>query len=259
MDDTESASTLTGTLEVVNGSASLIGSFPKLFVGFVCRRRSPKCRPNAQTVIRPSTSHSSPWSCGSNGVLVSDTTPMYSVCTVLSCPSSALLEDDTMEGLDCSSLTLGKAYVVTCAGGHTAVEDSEIRTTRVFDLELASTLREDSAHSCKWASCDLSTLAPPSTSNHDCLETVFGKSCVVNCSYAISGTAAFAELAGGQYFTCDALTCFIGDHWLNCSLSGSDCASWIMGRGRGGKLRRDVRGRVPGSERNQGDFDVGVR
>ena len=64
----------------------------------------------------------------------------------------------------------------------------------VFDLELTSTLLEDSTHSCKWASCDLSTLAPPSTANHDCPKTVFGKSCVVNCSNAISGTAAFAVL-----------------------------------------------------------------
>ena len=42
-------------------------------------------------------------SCGSNGFVVSDTTPFYPVCKALSCPSSALLDDDTVEGLDCSS------------------------------------------------------------------------------------------------------------------------------------------------------------
>ena len=57
---------------------------------------------------------SSPWSCGSNGFLVSDTTPFYSLCNALSAPSSALLEDDIVEGLDCSSSTLGEACVVTC-------------------------------------------------------------------------------------------------------------------------------------------------
>ena len=56
---------------------------------------------------------SSTLSCGSNGFLVSDTTPLCPVCKVLSCPSSALLDDDIVEGLDCSSLTLGGACVVT--------------------------------------------------------------------------------------------------------------------------------------------------
>ena len=59
---------------------------------------------------------------GSNGFLVSDTAPFYLVCKVLSCPSSALLDDGTVEGLDCSSLTLGEACVVTCADGYTAAE-----------------------------------------------------------------------------------------------------------------------------------------
>ena len=88
---------------------------------------------------------------------------------------------------------------------------------------------EDSTHSCKWALCDLSTLAPPSAANHDCPKTVFGKSCAVNYLHAISGTAALIALAGGQYFTCEAHTGFIGDHLLNGSLSVSDCASWVMG------------------------------
>ena len=66
------------------------------------------------------------------------------------------------------------------------------------------------------------------------------KSCIVNCSYghvAISGTAAFTVLAGGsdgsltkaQYFTCEALTCFIGDLLPKGSLSRPDCASWTTG------------------------------
>ena len=58
--------------------------------------------------------------CGSNGFLVSDTTPFYPVCQVLSCASTTLLDEDTVEGLDCSSLTLGEACVVTCADGYTA-------------------------------------------------------------------------------------------------------------------------------------------
>ena len=49
-----------------------------------------------------------------------------------------LLEDDIVEGLDCSYLTLGKACLVTCADGHTAPEDTEITTKCVFDLELTS-------------------------------------------------------------------------------------------------------------------------
>ena len=112
--------------------------------------------------------------------------------------------------------------------------------TCTFDLEQTSMLLESSTHSCQWASCDLSTLMPPSTANSDCPKTVFRKSCIVNCSschVAISGTAAFTVLAGGsdglltkaQYFTCEALTCFIGDHFFNGSLSGSGGASWTMG------------------------------
>ena len=118
-------------------------------------------------------------------------------------------------GLDCSSLTLGVACVVTCADGHTAARNIGITMTCVFDQEVTGMLLEDSTHSCKWALCDLSTLAPPSTGNHDCPKTVFGKSCVVNCPYAISETAAFTVLAGGQHVTCEALTGFIGDHWLS--------------------------------------------
>ena len=72
-------------------------------------------------------------SCGSNGFLGSDTTSFYPVCKAFSCPSSALLDEDTVEGLDCSSLTLGEACVVTCVDGYTAAGDTETTLTCVFD------------------------------------------------------------------------------------------------------------------------------
>ena len=67
---------------------------------------------------------SSTWSCGSNGFLVSGTTSFYPVCKALSAPSSALLDDDTVEVSDCSSLTLGEARRgglcrrIHCSGRH---------------------------------------------------------------------------------------------------------------------------------------------
>ena len=181
-------------------------------------------------------------SCGSSGFLVSDPTPFYPACEVLSCPSGVLL-DDTVEGLDCSSLTLGEACVVTCADGHTGAGDTGITLTCVFNPELQTMLLEDSCHSCKMALCDLSTLMPPSTVSHECPNTVFGESCTANCSYgnaAISGTAASTVLTCGSdgalvsdptlpYPTCEALTGFIGGLLLTGSLSGPDCASWAMG------------------------------
>ena len=81
-------------------------------------------------------------SCGSNGFVVSDTTPFYPVCKVLSCPSSALLDHDTVEGLDCSSWTLGKAWEVTCADRYTAAGDTETPLTCVLNPELQSLLLE---------------------------------------------------------------------------------------------------------------------
>ena len=89
-------------------------------------------------------------SCGSNSVLVRDTLSFYSVCKVLSCPSSALLDDATVEGLD--YLTLGEACVVACADGYTAAGDIEITMTCVLDLELTGHMSLG-----KWALCDLST------------------------------------------------------------------------------------------------------
>ena len=51
-------------------------------------------------------------SCEFNRFLVSNPTPFYPVCKALSCPSGVLLDVDTVEGLDYSSLTLGEACVV---------------------------------------------------------------------------------------------------------------------------------------------------
>ena len=129
---------------------------------------------------------------------------------------------------------------MTCADGVTAAGDTETTLTCVFNPELRSLLLKSSALSCALAPCDLSTLMPPSTVSHDCPNTVFQESCTANCSHgnaAISGTAALTVLAGGsdgsltkaQYFTCEALTCSIGDLLLNGSLSGSDCAHWAVG------------------------------
>ena len=75
-------------------------------------------------------------SSGSNDSRVRDTPLFYSVRSVLYGPSSALLDDDTVQGLDLSSLTLGEARVVTCSDGYTAAGDTEITMTCIFDLEL---------------------------------------------------------------------------------------------------------------------------
>ena len=75
---------------------------------------------------------------GFNGSLVRNAPSFYSLCKALSAPSSVLLEDDIVEGLDCSYLTLGKACLVTCADGHAAAEDTEITTKCVFDPDLTS-------------------------------------------------------------------------------------------------------------------------
>ena len=107
------------------------------------------------------------------------------------CLARAVRFSMTTPWRDCSSLTLGEACGVACADGHTAAGDIEITMTCVFDPGPTNILLDDSAHSCKWVSCDLSTLAPSCTVNHDGPKTVFGKSWVANDSHAISGTAAF--------------------------------------------------------------------
>ena len=179
---------------------------------------------------------------GSNGSLVRNAPSFCSVCKVLSCPSSVLLKDDIVEGLDCSCFTWCKACVVICADGHTATGDTEITMKCVFYQELTSMLSEGSTHSCKWASCDLSTPMPLSTANNNCPKTVFGKFCIVNCSCgkaAIFGTAASTVLTCGPdgalvsdptlpYPTCESRMCSIGDVLLNGSLFGPDCASRTM-------------------------------
>ena len=57
---------------------------------------------------------------------------VYSVCPVLCCPSSALLDDDTVLGLDCCSLTLGETCVVTCSDAYTAAKDADEHVTGGF-------------------------------------------------------------------------------------------------------------------------------
>ena len=182
-------------------------------------------------------------SCGFDGFLVGDTTPFYPVCKVLSCPSSALLDEDTVEGLECSSLTLGEACVVTCTDGYTAAVDTETTLTFVLNPELKSLFLEGSAHSCELAPCDLSTLMPPSTVSRDCPNTVFEESGTATCSHgnaAILGTASSIVLTCGSdgalvgdptlpYPTCEALTCSIGDLLPNGSLTGVNGASWTIG------------------------------
>ena len=112
---------------------------PELSDGFVGRRRSPSFGRQDWGGIAfleswysycpdgyvPVDVTSSTWFCGSNGSLVTNAPSLYSVCQVLSCPSSVLLEDDVVEGLGCYSLTLGEAWVVTCADGYTAAGDTE--------------------------------------------------------------------------------------------------------------------------------------
>ena len=61
---------------------------------------------------------------------------------------------------------------------------------------------------------------PPSTANHNCPKTVFGKSRVANCPDAISGTTVFAVLVEHSL----AIAC------PTALLSGTDCTSWTMGK-----------------------------
>ena len=117
-----SASTLTCNLDVVNGSVSLIGSLPNCSaalcavdgipggVSHDCDRIAflESCHANCETVTRPSTSHLPP--CLVDPMAFLSATIRHFIPFVkpsLSCPSSALLDDDIVEGVDCSSLTLG--------------------------------------------------------------------------------------------------------------------------------------------------------
>ena len=139
------ASTLTCPLKVVNGSVSLMGGLPNCSATVWAVDGIPsgmsrgwdgiafwesRCA-NFSDCHVPVDVTCSTLSCGSNGVLVRDTLSFYSVCNVLSCPSSALLDGDTVEGMDCSSVTLGEACVVTCADGRTAAGDIEFTMTCV--------------------------------------------------------------------------------------------------------------------------------
>ena len=66
--------------------------------------------PIVQTVTRPSTSHLSTCLVAPMAFLAGTLRHFYPVGKALSCPSSALLDDDTMEDLDCC-LTWGEACV----------------------------------------------------------------------------------------------------------------------------------------------------
>ena len=75
----------------------------------------------------PSTSHLRPCLVDPMAFSPAKRRHFYPVGKALSCPGSALLDDDTVQGLDCSSLTLGEARVVSCADGDTAAGDTDVR------------------------------------------------------------------------------------------------------------------------------------
>ena len=83
---------------------------------------------DASVDVTPST-----WSCGSNGFLARDTPSFDSVHKAG--PSRAFLDDDTVEGSDCSSLTLGEAREVACVDRYSKAGNTETTTTCVFGPE----------------------------------------------------------------------------------------------------------------------------
>ena len=127
---TGSVSTLTCIFGVVISSVSLMGGLPHCSATTCAVTDIPSgnrdgiafwksCCANCADCYRPVDDTYSPLSCGSNSFLTRDSVSCYSVCKVLPCPSCVFLDDETMEGLDCSSLTLGEACGVACADGHT--------------------------------------------------------------------------------------------------------------------------------------------
>ena len=185
---TGGASTLTCTLDVGNGSVSIIKTLPNCPATSGAVDEPPSgmshdcggiaflesCCAHCSDGFAPVDVTSSTLSCESCGFLVRDTTPFYPVDKALSFPSSGLL-DHTVEGLDWSSLTLGEACVVTCGDRDTAAGDTEITMTCVVDQELTSMLLKSSHHSCQWVLGDLRALMPPSIANHRRPMTVPGK------------------------------------------------------------------------------------
>ena len=157
---TGGARTLTCTIVVVNGSVSLIGILPNcpgasgVVDGIPCGMSNCCDGINCLQSRHGNRSHgygtfdvtSATLSGGFHGYLVSNTSPFYPVCKSLSCPSSALLDDDTVEGLDRSFLTLGEACVETCADGYTTAGDAEIILTCFFDPESQRMVLEGSIH-----------------------------------------------------------------------------------------------------------------
>ena len=130
-------------LAPLKGSVAIIGSLPICLADLCAMDDIPSgtshdcdgiaflasCCANCLDDYAPVDVTSPTLSCGSNGFLVNDTTPFYPVCKALSCLSSSLLNDDTVEGSDCSSLILGEACVVTCTDGYFAARDTETTLT----------------------------------------------------------------------------------------------------------------------------------
>ena len=83
-----------------------------------------------QTVTRPSTSRLPPCLVDPMAFLSVALRHFYPVGKALSFPSSVLLDDDTVEGLDWSSLTWGEACVRTGAARYTAAGDTETTDVR---------------------------------------------------------------------------------------------------------------------------------
>ena len=119
-----SASTLTRALEAANGPVSLVGSLPNCsavlsaadgFPSVVSHDRDDRdeavflesCYYHYSDGYAPVNVTSSTLFGGSDGFLASNTEPFYPVYKALSCSSSAFLDDDTVEGLDCPLFDLG--------------------------------------------------------------------------------------------------------------------------------------------------------
>ena len=175
---TGSVGTLTCIFEVVISSVSLLGGLPNCS-GTMCAPISQAVCATigaeslfgnlvvdiVRTVTGPSTSPIP--SCLVDPIFLSETRCHFISFAVLYCPSSVLLDDGTLEGLDCSSLTLGEARGVACADGHAAAEDMEITMTCFFRSGKDERIAGGIYHSGKSAPCDLSTFAPCSIANYN--------------------------------------------------------------------------------------------
>ena len=221
---TGSASTVTCNLDVVNGSVSLIGSLPNCLAALCAVDDSPGGMSHDCDRIAFLKSCYANFSDGYAPVNVTSSTPPCGSNKVLSRPSSALHDDHTVEGLDCSSLILGKACVVSCADGDTAAEPvtggfcSFMRVDAVRPQQTHASFHSESRlpeHSLRGVlHCQLLVLQC-----NDFRDRVF--TCGSDGTWVGDPTL--------PYPTCEALTCSIGDLLPNGSLSGLNCASWTMG------------------------------